>query len=330
MKEITKEHYVTLFDSNFLPQGLSLYHSLQQQEEEFCLWVVCMDEECKDTLLELNYPNITTISLAAVETPELISLKLERSRAEYCWTVTPFAPRWVFEADPLVTRVTYVDADMFFFESPRPLLKKFEKSGKAVMITDHHYAPEYDQSATSGRFCVQFMPFLRDESEIVRQWWEDRCVEWCYQRMEDGKFGDQKYIESFPVLFPDEIHICQQERALLAPWNVSFYAYSKCIGYHFHGFRLLENGTVCLYPPGYLIPRPTRMMLYEQYLAVFIESMTVLGMCVKPDMGSVSFLNRVKSYCNSCIYSYINRMIEKADKFRKKQDAIVKIRVNDG
>ena len=27
------------------------------------------------------------------------------------------------------------------------------------------------------------------------KWWRDRCLEWCYARIEDGKFGDQFYIE---------------------------------------------------------------------------------------------------------------------------------------
>jgi hypothetical protein len=70
-----------------------------------------------------------------------------------------------------------------------------------VLITDHGYAPEYDQSATSGQYCVQFMTFERDGGEPVRRWWEERCIEWCYARFEDGKFGDQKYLDDWPYRF---------------------------------------------------------------------------------------------------------------------------------
>ena len=42
------EHYVTLFDSLFLPQGLALHASLQQHAGEHRLWVLCVDELAHD------------------------------------------------------------------------------------------------------------------------------------------------------------------------------------------------------------------------------------------------------------------------------------------
>src|SRR5439155_4729098 len=151
------EHYVTLFDSLFLPQGLALQSSLERHASPYVLWILCMDDEAYEVLNRLRLPHVRLLRLAEVETAELLRVKRERSRAEYCWTITPFAPRFVFGADPAVRRVTYVDADLWFRHAPALIFREFERSGKQVLITDHAYAPEHDQTAAHGRYCVQFI-----------------------------------------------------------------------------------------------------------------------------------------------------------------------------
>jgi hypothetical protein len=200
------EHYVTLFDSLFLPQGLALHLSMQRHAGEHALWIVCMDETVFQVLKGLNLPDVRLISLEQVETTELKRVKPSRSKVEYCWTVTPFAPRFVFEADITVGRVTYLDADMWFRKNPAKIFSEFDKSDKAVLITDHAYAPEYDISELAGQYCVQFLTFVRNRGELVRERWEMQCLEWCYNRFESGKFGDQKYLDEWPHLYDEEVH----------------------------------------------------------------------------------------------------------------------------
>lgn len=123
------ENYVTLFDSDFLPQGLSLYRSLDRLGEDFTLWILCIDEEVEKRLIELSLANVRLLSLSVFETLELLRVKAERSRSEYCWTLTPFAPAFVFQADPNVLRVTYVDADLWICQSPKRIFQELEGSG---------------------------------------------------------------------------------------------------------------------------------------------------------------------------------------------------------
>jgi hypothetical protein len=164
------EHYVTLFDSLFLPQGLALHASMERHAGSYTLWVLCMDEAAYDVLTSLHLPNLKLLALSHLETPELLAVKSGRTRGEYCWTLTPFAPRFVFEAASEVERVTYLDADLWFRKNPALIFREFTASGKGVQITDHAYAPEYDSTATSGQFCVQFMTFHRQRGEAVRKW----------------------------------------------------------------------------------------------------------------------------------------------------------------
>jgi len=259
------ENYITLFDRGFLPQGLALHASMRRHAGEFMLWVLCMDDEVKITLDALGYATIRTLRLEDVETPELLKIKGGRSRAEYCWTLTPFTPKIVFDRDPSVQRVTYVDADMFLLKSPAPIFDEFSDSGKAVQITDHAYDAEFDSSATTGQYCVQFMTFARQASNPVTQWWQDRCIEWCFNRVEDGKFGDQKYLDDWPLRFPKTVHVLSQIDVLLAPWNAKRFPYSRAIAWHFHGLRILRNNRVLLHR-GYPVPDIVDKMIYAPYM----------------------------------------------------------------
>ena len=269
------EHFVTLFDTAFLPQGLALHGSLERHADEYTLWIICMDSELEEALSRLDLPNVRLLSLAAVETPDLLRVKGGRSRAEYCWTITPFTPRFVFEADPGVGRVTYVDADVWFRKSPKPLFGELERSGKDVLITDHAFAAEHDKSATSGQFCVQFMTFTRSGSEVVRKWWEERCLEWCFARFEDGKFGDQMYLDEWPERFTRHVHVLEHQEWTLAPWNATRFPFSTAVLYHFHGLRLLPGRQVSL--GEYALPPVVIRNVYEPYLACLRNALASLA-----------------------------------------------------
>ncbi len=270
------EHYVTLFDSLFLPQGLALHASLEQYGGEYTLWVLCMDEGAKLALDRLAKPNIKTIALSDVETPELLAVKKERTKGEYCWTLTSFTPKIVFDRDESAQRITYLDADLFFLKSPKIIFQEFEESGKSVLITDHAYSPEYDQSSSCGQYCVQFIVFARNVSEPVRKWWEDRCVEWCFGRIEDGKFGDQKYLDDWPEKFAEFVHVLQAKHLTLAPWNVTRFPYGEAVFYHFHGLRLLPKKQILLYSE-YKVYKSVIDNVYHNYLNHFTHAIAELS-----------------------------------------------------
>jgi hypothetical protein len=293
------EHYVTLFDSFFLPQGLALYASMERHVKDFVLWILCMDDATHDVLATIDLKNAQLLLLSQLETDELLRVKSTRSKAEYCWTLTPFAPRFVFEADPSVTRVTYLDADLWFRKPPTPIFREFDASGKHVLITDHAYAPDNDASATSGQYCVQFMTFKRDDGEKVRKWWEERCIEWCYARFEDGKFGDQKYLDDWPEMFFDSVHVLSNKELALAPWNATRFPYGNGIFWHFQSLRLekYSHSKLAVYFGPYTLPRVTVKHVYRIYAAELGKAVDLLsrnGFSVKAQQKR-SMAARIKS-----------------------------------
>ncbi|MCK9201480.1 MAG: glycosyl transferase [Gallionella sp.] len=277
------EHFVTLFDNNFLPIGLCLHASLIEHGQPFHLWILCMDELAERNLHQLSLPHVTLIPLREAEDARLLAVKPTRSRGEYCWTLTPFTPQFVFERDAAVERVTYLDADLYFFASPRILLDEFSRSEKHVQITEHAYDPRYERfgrAKRGGRFCVQFMTFRRTpQAEKVMHWWQERCLEWCYARVEDGKFGDQKYLDVWPELFAAEVHILAQKDKTLAPWNVAYYSrlgqgVVAPVFYHFHGFRILSRQELLLYS-GYRVGAAADR-LYDSFIVTLGKMISIL------------------------------------------------------
>lgn len=297
------EHFITLFDRHFLPQGMALHDSLVRIGEPFVLWVLCMDVQVEDDLRRLALPGLRTIALADVERkhPELLAVKGGRGRGEYCWTLTPFAPEAVFERDPEVARATYVDADVYFFGSPRQILSEMDAAGADVLLTDHAYAPRYRQEETAGKYCVQFLPFRRTDMGLgILHWWQERCVEWCFARFEDGKFGDQKYLDQWPETFGRGVHVLRQVELTLAPWNAGHLlaAGDSPRGmYHFHNLRLLQGGLVRLWHD-YDIPVHVGKAVYRPYVKALREGarrLREMGIELRmstPPKGLIEWLRR--------------------------------------
>ena len=249
-------NFCTLFNSIYLTRGLAMYKSLAKHCKEFHLYIFAFDEVSYSVLKDLELENATIISLHSFENDELLSIKSTRTIAEYCWTCTPATVAYCLDNYKLPS-CTYLDADLLFFADPAVLYEELEES-KSVIITDHRYTPNYDQSATSGKYCVQFVYFKNDkQGRIVLNWWNDACIDWCYNRFEDNKFGDQKYLDDWCERF-EGVHELQHLGGGVAPWNVQQYTIFNdndrlagkvdetnqtfdLVFYHFHDLKYCEN-----------------------------------------------------------------------------------------
>lgn len=274
-------YYCTLFDSNYLTRGLVMYQSILETAEDFHLYVVCFDNIAFKILQQLALVNVTLISLAEFETEVLLAVKNTRTRGEYCWTCTPHIIRYILDEFQL-PELTYLDADLYFFQKPSVLLEEFRETNKDVMITEHRYTPVYDQSRTSGMYCVQFVTFRRSEKGlVVLQWWQDRCTEWCYARYEDGKFGDQKYLDDWLTQF-DCVHVLQHLGGGIAPWNIQQYKVDQgpqvnntdVVFYHFHGLKWFNHDRFDL--GDYTLSPQTKEILYRPYICALRQALKLV------------------------------------------------------
>lgn len=262
------EHFCTLFDLGFLPQGLVLHASLRRHMPRSMLWILCMDAEVESALRRLDLPGVQLLALADVETDALLAVKPGRSRGEYCWTLTSCLLLHVLESHPDMPRLTYLDADLWFRDSPERILSIMDKSAAHVLLTPHDYDPEHEQSVQSGRYCVQFVPVRNTpEGLAVLGWWRDRCLEWCFARQEPGRFGDQKYLDQWIPLFGSTVLELPDSSLTMAPWNARKHvaAGDRAVFFHFHNLRIHHGWLTCLWRL-YQIPEAVEKAFYDPYL----------------------------------------------------------------
>lgn len=259
-------NYCTYFDSKYLIRGIAMYESLKKYTKDFHLFIFAFDEISYSLLKKLNLEHTTIISLDEFENENLKSVKPYRSKVEYLWTCTPHVIKYVLD-NYNVESCTYLDADIYFFGDPKVLIE--EMGDKSILLTPHRYTPEYDRSKTSGIYCVQFMTFKNDRNgRKALDWWGKACLDWCYARYEDGKFGDQKYLDDWPQRF-EGVHILKHLGGGVAPWNIQQYKLEEkpfeLIFYHFHGLKFHKGRKIELCG-GYRLRMEDIKYIYAPYV----------------------------------------------------------------
>ncbi len=270
--------FCTLFDSKYLSRGLAMYESLRQHCPDFQLYIFPFDTTSYNILESMKLANVTLISLSEFEDSELLRIKSTRTKAEYCWTATSSTILFILEKYS-APHCTYIDSDLFFYSNPSVLVG--EMGNSSILLTEHRYSQEYIKSLIFGKYCVQFITFCNNEKGLTAlRWWRNACLDWCYNREEDGKFGDQKYLDDWTERF-EGVHLLQHLGGGVAPWNVQQYLFTKkdnkvacteiltntkfdMVFYHFHYVRFYPHNKVDL--GDYQLNDTVKSILYKPYL----------------------------------------------------------------
>jgi len=275
-------YFCTLFDNNYLSRGLAMYESLRDNCNDFHLYILAFNDISYTILTDLKLPNCSIINLSDFENEQLLKIKTKRSIAEYCWTCTPSLIYYCIKTFNL-PHCTYIDADLYFYSNPNILIE--ELGNDSILLSPHWYTSVYDKSTLTGIYCVQFLTFKNDNHSLeALNWWKNACIEWCYARFEDGKFGDQKYLDDWLKKF-QYIHILTNKGGGFAPWNIQQYKpvksnntfyynkydkkYYNVIFYHFHDIIFRNDNKIDF--GTYFIPRWAKKRFYYPYLKHFFK-----------------------------------------------------------
>ncbi len=261
-----KPNFVACFDISYTVQALALIQSLENKVIDYNFFIFCMDDKSFKIISNLNNKKIIALKFSNFEDSNLKKLKKDRKKNEYFWTITPKLPLIIFENFKDIDQVTYLDTDIFFLKSPKYIYRNFNKTNKDLLITKHNYSPEYDKSEISGKFCVQFLIINRRGYDIIKNW-ESLCNEWCYDKIEKNRYGDQKYLDDWPEKYKDRVYIEDNKNAFQGPWNANSTNPSEAIVYHFHGLRKIVKNFYLL-NRGYNIPSETKIKIYDLYFNI--------------------------------------------------------------
>jgi hypothetical protein len=237
-----------MFDSGYLARGLAMIHSLREHHVGDAIWVLCLDEATHRYLHSLGLSGVHLLDKddLVASTPGLEPAEANRSRVEFFFTCTPALVCHVMTLSPDADWVIYLDADMYFFASPQRVFKEVEDGD--VGIVPHRFPEHLKSLEQYGVFNVAWVMFRTTRAgRDCAEWWRDRCLEWCYDHPDNGRYADQGYLNEFPNHCPTTV-VITDPAVNVAPWNLGRHGIEevdqtiyvddqKLIFFHFHGLR---------------------------------------------------------------------------------------------
>ncbi len=301
--------YGTFANQNFLPQLLSLISSFHVKTKKSRLVIFALDDQTHKIIESLDFDRVDLLRLQDLENfhPDLLIAKSNRMQSEYFFTLTSAIPSYLIENYPHCNFAVYLDADLFLFADPDSILETVE-SRINVVLTPHNFAKKNSDLLIYGEFNTGFIAFrINLPSGDVARWWLQSCLIWCKDRIEDGKFADQKYLESFPIMI-DGVLKCNQFGLNLGPWglnnlntisNISgelMVNNQKLYAFHFSGIKWNRWGVILgAWPFKHRINKTVFLAIYQPYLSELIKWNKFLFNKGTPTLASKSLRNTRKA-----------------------------------
>lgn len=246
-------HYCTYFDANYLPRGVLMIRSLKRYDPTAVVYVLCFDDPSYKAMMALNLDGVRPIALSELleADPEFAQARENRTQIEWYFTATSCWVNFLVNKLPDVPRIIYLDADLYFYASPEFLID--EARDASVHIIEHRFSPHLVNLVAFGRFNVGWIGFTSSEQgRRVISDYRANCLEWCYDRLEGDRFGDQKYLDKWPADYAD-CRVSQIKGANVAWWNLHnaqprqfgdrvYVGSDQLIFFHFQEIKRLDSG----------------------------------------------------------------------------------------
>ena len=304
---LTMNNYCTFFDHRYADKGLTLFWSLVKHCSPCKLYILCLDKKTEIVLSALCRDEIVIVSLdeLLLWDQNLANAKSDRSLVEFYFTCKPSLCLFIFAKYYDVSSLIYLDSDIYYCGDQGKIDE--EMKNHSVGLTPHRFQRNLrviNKVKGSGRFNAGWIMFRNDENgRSCLQWWRERCLEWCHDRVDGGRYADQGYLELMPDLFSG-VKAIENEGVNSGPWNIYCHNVreydgdvyiddSKLVCYHYHGLKeigygLWETGTAAF---KHRIGTDSKNIIYKKY---FMELLAQRNFC--DNIIGRSEQNQIRAY----------------------------------
>lgn len=272
----SRNHFCTIVGTEYVVKIIALQQSLLKSAQKFTLWICCIDSVAYSILKGMNLINVNLLPVDDVEDENLKEIKKKRKVNEYCWTLKSILIEYLLVNYDLPS-VLYCDGDLCFFSDPNTI---FEEWGENSILL----CPQRDRDWVEekyGKYQAGLIGFKNDLYGLKGvRWWKEKCLNWCSAEPDNGRFGDQKYLDFIPIYFP-KVKISQNLGINAAPWNCIYnndykiyknqgnvyIETDKLIVYHFACITIFSEKDFDLWSLGEIsIPNNILNHIYTPYL----------------------------------------------------------------
>jgi len=212
----------TVSDINYLNQGLALYESLLEHSDDFTLHYLCIDNKTFEKLKQYECETLKVYDVEHFLHINVILNNLQKTEYRYfCWSLASYFSNQMLKTN--VDSITYIDSDIYFHKSLDIIIDDI--GDKDVGIFRHRQFP-LNSNRSEGLYNVGVVYFKNTPLGIkVSDWWVDAVINKKYPQY--ATCGDQKYLEFFPIMCPDDSIFIDGDVGHGAPWQWQLYEFTK-------------------------------------------------------------------------------------------------------
>ena len=216
----------TICSNNYLGQVKALINSFLKYNQDYIFYIGLVDR--KSTSIDYNFFNPAfVIPIEEIGIPNFAEIVEKFNIIELNTSVKPSFAKYLLKRHTAAEILYYLDPDLYFYDSLKSLDTRLIENNFA--ITPHILSPiQLDDRIPGenlflnyGLYNLGFLGLNTKSQETIKMldWWEERTLNLGYDRIVDGLFVDQLWINFLPIYF-DKVLLLKELGYNMAPWNL--------------------------------------------------------------------------------------------------------------